>query len=486
MSVREPAAVADGLVRARTCDAGVDAARIEAFLDDAAAAGLSLHTFALHRRGQVAVEIGWWPYRVDGPRVVHSVAKSFTACAIGMALDEGRFTLADRVVSFFPEAVRRGADEKLAAMTVEDLLTMRIGHSEETSGSRWRGLRTSWIEEFFRIPVVHWPGTVYTYTSAASYMLSAILTRVSGLTLHDYLRPRLFEPLGIQGETWDIGPDGINPGGNGLKCTTLDMLKLGVLHAQGGVWNGRRILSESWVSEATRAHSATGYGYHWMSGQNGIYTALGVFGQMVVVFPHYGATLAITAAVNGTWACERMLLPIVYKHFPAAFRDDVQDAEAQARLDRRLHRAAAITLLAPSAQAAPGRVGVLAYSVQDNALGITGLRLNLARDKCTLYLTDAQGEHAIEMGVGSWIESETYLPGSDLHHGYDLRPARVVAAARWLDPNTLQMSWLFVETAFQDTVVCRFDHDSIRVSRHVNVNSGPLSHPELIGRAVAA
>ena len=480
MSLRE---THDGLTRARPAAVGVDAGRIESFLDDVEAAGLSLHTLALHRRGHVAAEISWWPYRVDGPRVMHSVAKSFTACAIGLALEEKRFALTDRVVSFFPDHLPDAVDGRLAAMTVEDLLTMRTGHAEETSGSRWRSLQTSWIGAFFKIPVVHQPGTVYTYTSAASYMLSAILTRATGLTLHDYLQPRLFAPLGITGETWAVGPDGINPGGNGLTCTTLDILKLGALHAQRGVWNGRRILPESWVSEATRAHSAGGYGYHWVSAPNGTYAALGVFAQIVVVFPQYEATLALTAAVNGSQACERHMLPIVYRHFPAAFHDDVrEDREAEGHLDGRARQAASVAPLVSLAEPAPDRAGALTYSMQQNALGITGLRLDLASDQCTLHLTDADGQHAVEMGIGRWIESETSVPGRDLHHGYDLRPARLVAGARWLDPQTLQMSWLFIETAFRDTVVCHFNGDSISVSRRVNVNSGRLSHPELIGQ----
>ena len=85
------------------------------------------------------------------------------------------------------------------------------------------------------------------------------------------------------------------------------------------------------------------------------------------------------------------------------------------------------------------------------------------------------------MGVGRWIESETYVPGRDLHHGYELRPARIVAGARWLDADTLEMHWIFAETAFRDTVICRFRQERVTLSRSVNVNSGALSQPELVG-----
>jgi CubicO group peptidase (beta-lactamase class C family) len=414
---------------------------------------------------------------------MHSVAKSFTACAIGMALAEGRFALSDKVVGFFPEYVPANPGEYLAAMTVEDLLTMRTGHAEETSGSRWRGLRSSWIAEFFKIPVVHRPGTVYKYTSAASYMLSAILTRTSGERLHDYLRPRLFEPLGISGETWDTGPDGINPGGNGLTCRTVDMLKLGILHAQKGVWQGRRLLSERWVDTATRAHTKEGYGYHWMSGPERTFCAMGVFGQLLVVFPDHEAALALTAAVNGVNACSGTLLPRVHKYLPGVFTANAgEQRAAEERLQARSARVATILPVTSAATPSSGRQGRLEYRMDANPLGVSAVRLSLTSNTCALHLECAQGEHAIEMGLDQWLEGEASVPAPELHHGYEMRRARVVAAARWTDPDTLEMTWIFVESAFRDTVVCRFEGDRIRYSRHTNVNSGATSQPELTGQ----
>jgi CubicO group peptidase (beta-lactamase class C family) len=259
----------DGLPRARPGEVGIDAGAVEALLDAARDAGLDVQTMLVYRRGHLAVEAYRWPYRAERPRISHSVTKSFTACAIGLALAEGRLTLSDTVVSFFPEHVPADVSANLGAMTVENLLTMRTGHAEETSGSRWRGIESSWIAEFFKIPVVHKPGTVFVYTSAASYMLSAIVTRVTGQTMHEYLKPRLFEPLGIVGESWDVGPDGIYAGGNGLTCKVVDLMKLGILHLHKGVWEGKQILPEAWVNEATRAFGDSSYGYHWVTGPDG-------------------------------------------------------------------------------------------------------------------------------------------------------------------------------------------------------------------------
>ena len=212
---------------------------------------------------------------------------------------------------------------------------------------------------------------------------------------------------------------------------------------------------------------------------------MGVFGQLVVVFADHDATLAITSGVNGENACSETILPLVYRHFQGAFHDAVlPPSAAETRLQQRSDAAASIerlvSLTAPASERA-----LLTYDIADNAQGITRLRLALEAGSCSLQLTDADGEHTLEMGVDGWIESDTDMPGRELHHGYELRPARVVAGARWLDPRTLEMRWIFAETAFRDKVICRFEADRISLARSVNVNSGPLSYPALSGRRVA-
>src|SRR5271154_1997888 len=216
---------ADGFTRAQPEARGVSSRSILAFLDDVRGANVELHSFMLYRRGDVIAE-GWWdPYRADRIHMMHSVTKSVTACAVGLAMADGRFGLRDKVGSFFPEMLPASVDPKLAAMTVEDLLTMRTGHREEVSGAVWRPIKTSWVAEFFKIPVVDPPGTTFLYTSAATYMLSAIISKTTGEPASEYLRPRLFEPLDFKGYQWPLDPHGISPGANGFSCRTADLLK---------------------------------------------------------------------------------------------------------------------------------------------------------------------------------------------------------------------------------------------------------------------
>jgi hypothetical protein len=471
----------DGFRRGEPHQAGVNAAVVEAFLDEAAATGLDIHGLMLHRADRVVAEGWWWPYRADRPRIMHSATKSVLASAIGMALAEGRFRLQDKVVSFFPELTPRVIDTKLAAMTVEDLLTMRAGHAAETSGSIWRGIPTSWTAEFFKIPVVYQPGTTFMYTSAASYMLSAILTKVTGQTLHDYLKPRFFEPLGIVGEQWDLGPDNVNPGGNGLTMKTADLLKLGVLHAQGGLWEGRRILSESWVAEATRSHGDN-YGYQWTTAEGGTYLAIGIFMQFVMVFPRHRATLAVVGAVQEG---SQLFLPIVQRYFPRAFEEQLpagEASEADAHLRARLAGVSKQPTLKATSSKTAAQVSGRTFRIEPNPLGVTAVRFVFEKDRCVFHLVDAAGDHGLVCGLGDWIESRTDVPGAGLHHGYALQSAVVVASAAWTDEHTLRMTWIFAETAFRDVVVCRFDNDGLTLERSVNVNSSALSWPRLSGK----
>jgi CubicO group peptidase (beta-lactamase class C family) len=471
----------DGFRRGEPREAGVNAAIVAAFLDDAAATGLDIHGVMLHRAGRVVAE-GWrWPYRADRPRIMHSATKSVLACAIGMALEEGRFGLHDKVVSFFPELISGSIDAKLASMTVEHLLTMRAGHAAETSGSIWRGIATSWTAEFFKIPLEYPPGTTFMYTSAASYMLSAILTKVTGQTLHDYLKPRFFAPLGIVDEQWDLGPDDVNPGGNGLTMKTADLLKLGVLHAQGGVWEGRRILSEAWVAQATRSHGDN-YGYQWTTSEGGAYAAIGIFMQFAMVFPSHQATLAV---VGASQEGSQVYRPVVQRHFPRAFEEQLPASEAQkadAHLRSRLAAAGEQPPLAANSCLTGARISGKTFRMEPNPLGVTAVRFVFENDRCVFHLVDASGDHSVVCGLRDWIESRTGVPGADLHHGYALQSAVVVASAAWTDANTLRMIWIFAETAFRDTVVCRFDNGSVTVERSVNVNSSALSWPRLSGK----
>ncbi|MGE7992888.1 serine hydrolase domain-containing protein [Pseudomonas sp. NPDC089554] len=479
-----PASHSFDLPTAAPSTLGIDGHAVADFLEAVQHAGLEVHGVMIERDGQLAVDAWRWPYNARTPRVTHSITKSFTACAIGLAIDDGMLRLDDPLSRFFPDAAAQASDPRSAGITVEQLLTMRTGHGGNTSGSVWRGIDGSWVEEFFRIPLASEPGTTFVYTSAASYMLSAVLTQVTGQTLHQYLAPRLLQPLGFAGESWDISPDGINPGGNGLTARPLDVLKLAMLHRESGNWQGRQLLSTAWVDAATRPQGGEGsrYGYHWWTDRPGNgYSAVGVFAQMAAVIPGEHATLAVFGAMEKS----TQVTPFIDHHLGAALRGERAGVQADQQLLQAIERFAAPRPLHSSAQPAAPLSAFASYALAPNPYGLERLNLKPQADHLVLELVDGAGSHCIEVGLDHWRSGTCSMPGTQLHHGYSLRDAPVVAGARWVTAGQLEMEWIYPRSAFRDVLQLAFEGKQVRVERRVNINSGAREWTPLLGTRLA-
>lgn len=195
---------------------GVSSKAIIGFLDAMDKTKHEMHSLMILRHGKVIAE-GWWkPYRPDLKHTLYSLSKSFTSTAVGFAVNEKRLTVNDKVVSFFPDRLPEKVSDDLAALTVKDLLSMSVGQAPDPTGMV-TAKDTDWVKGFFAVPIQHKPGTVFLYNSMATYMLSAIVQKVTGQKIIDYLKPRLFIPIGIQGMDWETDLNGINTGGWGLR-----------------------------------------------------------------------------------------------------------------------------------------------------------------------------------------------------------------------------------------------------------------------------
>src|SRR5262249_23647037 len=218
-------------------------------LDAVAASKHEFHSLMLIRRGHVVAE-GWWsPYRAEAIHTLYSLSKSFTSTAVGLAVAEGKLKVSDPVTAFFPDDLPEKISDNLSALRVKDLLTMSVGHAEDSTGAIRK--QDNWVKAFLALPIQNPPGTAFLYNSGATYMLSAIVQKLTRQTVLEYLRPRLVEPLAIQGMTWEVCPRGINTGGWGLSVPTEALAKFGRLYSQKGQWNGRQVLPAAWVDEAT-------------------------------------------------------------------------------------------------------------------------------------------------------------------------------------------------------------------------------------------
>ena len=215
-----------------------------------------VHSLMILRNGHVIAEGTWAPYNPEHPHILNSLSKSFTSTAIGMAVEEGKLSVDDTVISFFPDEVTAAIATNMANLKIRHLLSMATGHSTDTTPFLRRS--DNWVKEFLSMPIEHEPGTHFLYNTGATYMLSAILTKATGEKLLDYLEPRLFEPLGMSGITTTTCPHGIHFGGAGMMAKIEDLAKFGQLYLQKGVWEGKQIVPENGSKRRQEAKFRTG------------------------------------------------------------------------------------------------------------------------------------------------------------------------------------------------------------------------------------
>lgn len=299
------AAVADyaPLPRAVAEDEGVSSIAIKRFMERLELDKVNIlpHGVLVIRNGKVLGEAFYKPYSARQPQMVYSMSKSFTAAAIGFLVDEGRIKTSDKVAELLRDTIATPLSKHYKALTVEHLLTMSSGNRFNEVGSM---LDADWPKMFIESLPKFEPGTAFEYNSLNSYMLSAIVRRVTGMGLMEYLAPRLFAPLGFDRCSWEVCPRGTEKGGWGFNVTLEDAAKLGLLYMNKGVYNGKRILSESYCTLATTPRIETpngeakkGYGYQiWMNELgDGAFNFSGVFGQFVFCLPKYNAVVAVYA-----------------------------------------------------------------------------------------------------------------------------------------------------------------------------------------------
>ena len=470
------------LPRSTPEEQGVSSAAIGRFVDALEQNLHDVHSMMLLRHGFVVAE-GWWaPYRESHPHSLYSVSKSFVSTAVGFAINEGLLGLDDAVVDLLADDLPEVVSDNLDAMCVRHLLTMTTGHATGT-GSADSELRDNWARDILALPVEHKPGTTFVYNSGATYLLSVILQNITGQRVLDYLTPRLFEPLGITGATWEQCPRGFDTGGWGLSITTEDIAAFGETYLRGGVFAGRQIVPAGWVRAATTLQvengnfapgddHAQGYGFQFWRGRHNTYRADGAFGQFSIAMPEHDAVLVLTSgldagarALNAVWD---HLLPVLTHDGPL-----VPDATAAAALT---HRLATLSLAlpdgAPSSPAA-ARVSGTTYRFTKNSIGLESASLLFGAGPTRLTLVDEHGTQEIDCGIGEWVSGRAALLANGV--------GPVAAAGTWTDENSYLVTVYLTTTPFAITLAFDFRVDEVTVNVEQNVSFGPRQLLHTVG-----
>lgn len=465
------------LPRSRPEQEGLASEGITHFLEEIERQKVELHSMMVLRHGKVVAE-GWWkPYKAEQPHRLYSLSKSFTSTAIGLAVEEGKLSVGDRVLSFFPELANRlEMTPYLKQMTVHHLLTMSTGHAEESLRQEIRP-KPEWLDIIFSKEIVYEPGTRFVYNSGATYVLSAIVQTVTGQTLVDYLRPRLFEPLGFAGYEWELSPEGCNTGGWGLSLTTEDIAKFGQLYLQQGVWEGTRLIPESWVNLAASkqiesgdpgndSHWDQGYGYQFWRCKEGAYRADGAFGQFCVVLPKEDAVIVTTSAAMDAG----LILDAVQTHLRGSMTEvqteEEKDNPAYDRLQQMLQSLSLDPVDPPRGlfdstleKWISGRV----YQLEENPLQLHKLLLTFGQMGTDLELYSPDGERVtIHMGRGVWVQNPKVLLGDSYQ--------QIAASFTWEEERTLVITWRYVETPLCVTIQADFAGDQLLLQQSNNMS----------------
>ncbi len=469
---------------------GIAASAITAFLEAAEQGECGLHSFMLLRHGHVVAE-GWWsPYAPTAPHMLFSLSKSFTSTAIGMAVAEGRLSVDDPVLAFFPAEAPRKPSENLAAMRVRHLLSMSTGHDHDTTEHLHKRRDGDWVKAFLVRPVAHAPGAHFLYNTGATYMLSAIVQRVTGQTLLEYLRPRLFEPLGIEGATWETCPRGVNTGGFGLSIKTEDIARFGQLYLQRGCWQGRQLVPEAWVAEAsakqvsnasnTEVDWQQGYGFQFWRCRHDAYRGDGAFGQFCVILPEQDAVVAITAGTPNMQA----VLNLIWTHLLPALGPApcAEDVAAQEILTRKLSSLALSPVQGQSSSSVAPTVSGRRYHFTRKRAPLRAVSFDFGHDEDVCIVQDDRGEHRVICGRGAWAAGITTWVLTHPHPTAHAERLPVTVSGAWTTQDTYELRLYYTETPFCATVVCKFVADKVKLKFRINVSFGPTEFPQLIGQ----
>ena len=406
ISIASATAQVNDLERATPESQGIKSATLVSLFDQLTTLkNVDIHSVMVLRHGKVVGEIYPTPFDAKYKHTMYSCSKTFVSAAIGLAIEENRLRLDDRITPLFATDLPAEISKELASITVRDLLTMQAGIEPDWN---MRNIRRDWVHGYLSKPVST-PGKAFKYDSLCTYMLSAIVQKVTGKTLLEYLRPRLFEPMNIWDVEWEVSPEGYNTGGWGLHIQAESLAKFGQLLLNGGEWAGRQVLPKNWVKEMMTRQVEAGnedYGYQiWMCDYPGAWRADGAYGQYVIVVPSKDMVVVVTQCSMMDGMKERQ---IIWRTLLDKVTDtSTDDPKSYANLLKKQKSYTFPTVQGKStswkAAALEGRKITLA----DNPFGWKTIKFNFADKALTAEITDFVGKITVlKAGYNSWATTQ--------------------------------------------------------------------------------
>lgn len=304
---------------------GVNSSLVKNFIKDCEKCNYNFKNIIIGRHGKIATRIVRKPFDPSFSHTSFSSSKPIVALAIGYAISEGILRLDTTIEELFGDQLSDKEIKKIKGITVEHLLTMTAGKSVSLFFNKEKD---DWFKTFINSKTVSGPGEKFKYVSENTYILSRMLSEVTGLTVSEYLKPRLFEPLGIEKFFWETDKSGYEAGAWGMFWKIDDMAKIAQLYLNHGKWDGVQVAPREWLDMMVTPHISgintiftvdKGFGYQtWPNYKGTYYRFEGLYGQYVFVYPEFDAFIVMQAGDIRQYE----IFPIVEKYFPDAFKEN--------------------------------------------------------------------------------------------------------------------------------------------------------------------
>lgn len=425
---------------------GIPSSAILNFIDKIDSHQICMHGFLLLRKGKVASEAYWRPYSEKSMHRMYSVSKSFVSLAVGLMIDEGKINLDDKVVQFFKDKVPQNLHTYLAQTTIRDLLMMATPHTANT----YTPCDDDWARTFFDKIPSHSSGTIFSYNTAATVILSTIVERISEVTFLEYMRDKLLNPIGFSRDAWCIKtPEGTSWGGSGVICTLRDMAKLAYVSMNKGCWNNIQLISEEYISAATSKQidnsisGNLGYGYQiWIEKENG-FSFRGLGSQFAFCFPDKDLIFACISDTQGLSTTGPGITELFYDEIFTKIKDYPlsDDIESNIVLNKRIKYLKILPQHGSQTSSYEKRINNKWYTLNENPMGIKRMRLIFEGDKGIWEYENQSGHHQLEFGIGKTLSGtfpeKNYFGekiGSISGRYYDC-----LSSAGWVEEHKLNM-----------------------------------------------
>jgi len=430
----------------------------------------AMHGFVLLRHGKLIAEGSWAPYdTIHETHRLYSHSKSFTATAIGFLVDDGKLDIDERVVDIFPDKVPAHASVHLGALRVRDLLTMNVGASRPDAEND--DADGDWAKAYLENDFDGAPGVLFKYDSGASYMLSEIVKRKSGCDMIELLQRRLFSLIGIESALSTTSPTGVSCGGWGMCMTTRDLALFGQFYLNRGCWQGRRILSDEWVTLATARQSWSGaigvteedgsdwhqgYGFQFWRCRHGCYRADGANGQFTIVMPRQDAVLSIHSGLKDT----QKELDLVWNYLlPAMAEKPLTEDELAVRELRDKCQSLGLPSVCGKLEGDDCYCGCT-YRLVGGVCGLRSLRLDKRLGGWNLTISGKAGKWTVPVGFCKWERGVVKLSTKQHEILRDIvGEQRTAASAAVGQDGALRLRMLFLDGPQKVDLVFRSTND---------------------------